>query len=1494
MALFDRYMRANKTFLLKWSAYFLIGCLAILLVVAWFAHQNFNVQTRNLITERQLALRTASGDFNRQLSEHVLMLKGIASNPILLHELTKALEDKTDASVAIKQVELTFLHLLYSKSQVLQLRWIDAKGMERVRVERQRTSNPYVVPYHQLQNKLDRYYVEEGFNLPPNGVYLSKFDLNIDNGEISRPLLPVLRIVLRLPLQNDHNLGLLIINLNGKPWLDSIRASTGEYASQLRLANENLEWLLHPNPQLEWGFMLGFDERLDKEVPGVAKSLRSELYEGHQVYNDGLWSWSWITANNLLNERLHFHERWVLMLDGSTQEYGMLYRESWINAIIAGGLISLLYGVALYLLMRAAYMRKMKAELRKRILTENEQMKVVAHVREQQETYWRSMINSMPQLVWSSTEDGSCDYVSEQWCTYIGASEDALLGYGWLEDIHPDDKRHFQKHWSQALAQKEPLDINCRLRGKDNEYRWFKIRTAPVHDFEGKSLKWFATNTDIEDLVLTEKQLTEQTQLYKSLLESSPVPHLEIDCTNAAEWLDSTSPEYFDQLPFQEAEATLNQIKVRHVNQAALDVLGESKPTTFQEKSLKAYLSKDRETIQLLCKSVMCVWHGQKVYDWPIEIDIGDGKVTKALLSLTLTNPLQPKGSYFITLIDITETLDMKEEIEAHRDQLERQVHERTRELEQSSRFLETLTHGLPQPIIYWSKAGEAEFGNRAFCDWFQLNPADIDGQSVKQLMGENADGMTASLEAAISGRVIQIEQELSLPNDEKKYTVINLLPNCSDGQILGVIMVISDVSPIKLSQIETENLNEALKKRTLEAESASSAKSNFVANMSHEIRTPMNGIIGLIAALNDTDLTAKQTDMVQKVKRSANNLLGILNDILDFSKLESGQFNIENTPFNIYQLIEDTADLFAAPAYEKGLMLIVDVDLDIPQECIGDGLRVSQILNNLLGNAIKFTEKGLIRIQFKLLSMNLEQLQLMISVEDTGIGISSDSLENVFSMFTQADESTTRRFGGTGLGLSICKHLTQLMGGDMGVKSSLGVGSLFWSTIWIQKESTQEMKEPLKAPLNNEVAMLCSPYKEESEQIRLYMESMGYTLMITDNPKIAHEEIKQLAHQKQSVNLMLIDEHFDEALQPNWLISSISLLEKEQLAKPDIFHLVSPNSLTSGQNHQIAKPITPIRLYAHLNSERTDASHEKSEVEASIEERAHQLKGIKALLVEDNEVNQEVALALLGKMGIYVELASNGEEAISKFHNHEYHVVLMDLQMPKLDGFQATNQIRKMEKGKDIPIVAMTAAAFAEDKAKVIAAGMNAHIAKPINIEDLLKTLLEQVKSDDHLDNGKKIRSNINQANTEKRLDTEKSRLLEPLEGFNVQEAYERLSGDSEVLLQLFELFIDKGTQWQSDVIQAFSESKANDLKRLVHTLKGMASSVGATDLESTAQHLESLLEETSNLQSCGSRIEECIEVYMAAINTIETRLEDMHLSRKNKARNDESGSAA
>ncbi|MBV5317322.1 MAG: PAS domain S-box protein [Desulfobulbaceae bacterium] len=734
-------------------------------------------------------------------------------------------------------------------------------------------------------------------------------------------------------------------------------------------------------------------------------------------------------------------------------------------------------------------------------------------------------------------------------------------------------------------------------------------------------------------------------------------------------------------------------------------------------------------------------------------------------------------------------------------------------------------------------------------------------------------DRAEASIKLVLNDKKIT-NYELTVRTRDGKETVVSLNATTfydRDRKLQGVFAAARDVT-------ERNMLDQVLEERTAElenaktvAEEANLAKSDFLSNMSHEIRTPMNAIIGMSHLALKTKLTPRQRDYVKKIMGSSRHLLNIINDILDFSKIEVGKLTIEHTEFELEKVLDNVANLIAEKSAAKGLELVFDVDRNVPSNLIGDPLRLGQILINYSNNAITFTEHGEIDILIRLKEQTDKEVTIYCAVRDTGIGLSEEQIERLFQRFSQADTTTTREFGGTGLGLAISKKLAELMHGEVGVTSEPGKGSTFWFTARLGKGLGQPRPLALSADLQGKRVLVVDDNDNARQVLGELLATMSFKVDQAESGKAAIGAVKLAEMEGNPYEIVFLDWQMPgmDGNQTAKLLKARPYRPQPHMMMVTAFgrEEVIKNAEQAGIEEVLIKPINPsvlfdsvIRILGSCDDDQRTAPDAPTETF----EQLATITGSRILLVEDNKLNQEVATELLRDAGFVVDLAKNGRIALDRIGIVEYALVLMDMQMPVMDGLTATREIRTDERFHTLPIVAMTANAMQGDRERCIAAGMNDHVAKPIEPENLWKALLRWIKP---LHSPTVIAPVQPQAGPEITLPTE-------IEGLDMAIGLNRVLGKKRLYLSMLRNFIKGQRAVVAEILNTLEDDSWDIPERLAHTLKGVCGSIGAAGLQQLAATLETSIRERRPRQEIDARLDELNGPLTALIAQLEQQL--------------------
>jgi signal transduction histidine kinase/CheY-like chemotaxis protein len=627
------------------------------------------------------------------------------------------------------------------------------------------------------------------------------------------------------------------------------------------------------------------------------------------------------------------------------------------------------------------------------------------------------------------------------------------------------------------------------------------------------------------------------------------------------------------------------------------------------------------------------------------------------------------------------------------------------------------------------------------------------------------------------------------------------------------------------------------------EAVTATKAKSDFLANMSHEIRTPMNAVLGMTHLALKTELTAKQRDYLTKTKVAAQALLGIINDILDFSKIEAGKLDLENTEFRLDHVLEDLSSVVSQKAHDKNLEFLIASSKTLPPNLVGDPLRLGQILINLVNNAVKFTERGEVLVTAALEEQLADRVKVRFSVRDSGIGMTPEQSAKLFQAFSQADTSTTRKYGGTGLGLSISKRLVEMMEGTIWAESEPGAGSTFHFTAWFGIGSEDRRKRFIP-----DLAGIRALVVDDNAQAReVLTETLRVFALRADSVSSGEDAVREIAaaDSLDPYRLVLMD----------WHMPGMDGLQASRIIKRNdrLHHIPKIVMVTSfgqgdvrtqaeeiGVDSYLLKPVNQSLLYDTLVDLFGFAGREDHRSrEKKDESTVHDATGIRVLVVEDNEINQQVATELLESAGAIVTVANHGGEAVKILTDGDqdpvFDVVFMDLQMPEMDGFTASKLLRSDPRLQKIPIIAMTAHALVEERERCLDAGMNDHVSKPIDPDNLFSTLMRWAKPLPwQVVESQASLIPINAADEV---------VLPEIAGINLANGLKRVAGNRRLYRDLLGQFAAKQGDAGAQISAALESGDIKLAERIAHTVKGVAGNIGITEVQSAAQKLEKAL---------------------------------------------------
>lgn len=996
------------------------------------------------------------------------------------------------------------------------------------------------------------------------------------------------------------------------------------------------------------------------------------------------------------------------------------------------------------------------------------------------EERFRSLFNNSSAGMAIIGLDGVPTMVNPAFQKMLGYTEAEMKAMHFNDFTHPEDVEDSLRQYSSIINDgQEYCRLHKRYIHKDGHVVWGSLGASAIRDGEGRLLHIVATVEDISELKQKEQALMEADTKHSTFFNLAPDGIVIVepetsrisDCNDQAAAQLGYTREEFIGLTIQDFEA-----------------VEDPEDTERHVKNIMEHGRDDFETLQRR----------------------KNGEIRNVFVTVQLIF-LQGQPVLYCIFRDVTDLRSLSE-------RLEMAARAGSIGVWDWDLVTDRTTWGTTMYPLF----GVDEGGNAHPPEWMEF----IHPDDKAQVQGRLFDALEGRREFDTECRIVTASGHL-------RY-----LKSCASvvrnlrGDAIRMVGASWDITDMELAQ-------QAADEARFAAEEANQAKSDFLANMSHEIRTPMSAIIGLTQLLQSTPLNDTQQDYLDKVQVSSRSLLNILNDILDYSKIEAGRMEIERAPFELEEVLSQIASLFSASLEQKGIDLIFHVSNDVPQSLVGDALRISQVLINLVSNSLKFTEHGQVVLQVQSRQVYGDEAVLLFSVRDTGQGIEEQEQARLFEAFSQGDTSTTRRYGGTGLGLAISQRLVEMMGGKMEVESQPGVGSTFSFSCPLGVAHQQEAYNYF---VDMELSALIVEHNDEARQS--LCELIGgwhFKVNLADGSEQAIERLLEMDIHNRGVDLLVLDSKLPGQ-------NGLDLLERIELMvqqgviqhKPRTVILVGTH-FDEGykvlENEQRAvllnKPVTPSTLYDVVVNLHKGRQSGLVTAQSDFEALAQPIRGSRILLVEDNIINQQVASELLSQVGMEVMVANNGEEAMSLLEIQDFDIILMDLQMPEMDGFEATRRIRG--KNVDIPILAMTAAAMKQDRERCLEVGMSDHIAKPIEPVAMIKALRRWLPQT-HV----QAETEFTATNT---VQNSPVQALPAIKGVNSAKGIANLRGREELFQSLLLQFHEE-YQGIVEELGALADSGDNEaLASKIHTLKGVSGAIAAESIMASCTQLEEQL---------------------------------------------------
>jgi PAS domain S-box-containing protein len=1027
-------------------------------------------------------------------------------------------------------------------------------------------------------------------------------------------------------------------------------------------------------------------------------------------------------------------------------------------------------------------------------------------------------VTQSPVSVVITDKNGNIEYVNPRFSEVTGYGADEVIGHNPRILKTGDLPDSFYKNLWDTILRGETWRGEMVNRKKNGEEFWETVSISPIKSAAGAITHFVAVKEDITEQKQIQEVLHESEARFRGYFENSQVAMAVISPEKG--WIEVNDPLQ-EMLGYRrEALHQMDWDQLTHPDDLEADLKNFH---LMQAGEIDNY-TQDKRFIRK------------------------DGEIVYTTLSVScVRNENGTIHNMLVSVLDITD-----------RKQAEQVLQERAAQLR-------TIFQNSPVGILHFGKDGTVLDCNDRH--------AELMGSTREKIMGMNllAEVKNAELQKAISGALAGkqtvFEGLYTSVSGGRTVAVRSIFNPTEPGtSTTAVINTTEDITERKKMEDELQariseldqaqsamlNMMEDLDEEKARAEAATRAKSDFLANMSHEIRTPMNAVIGMAHLALKTELTPKQRDYLDKIQSSANSLLGIINDILDFSKIEAGKLDMEAVEFDLSKTLDNVANVITVKAQEKeNLEVLFYLDSEVPSFLVGDPLRLNQILVNLGNNAVKFTRQGEIVLTTKILKTSGDRVTLQFSVRDTGIGLTAEQQGKLFQAFSQADTSTTRKFGGTGLGLTISKRLVNMMGGEIWAESEPEQGTTFYFTadFGLGKETVKKRFMP--APDIKGLKVLVVDDNATSRQIfHDILESFSFEVFLAASGEEALEEVTR-ADPERPFELVIMD----------WKMPGMDGIEASRRIKshPGLSKIPAIILATAygreglmrqadeiGLEGFLLKPVSPSMLFDAIMQGLGIEVQAPSRVGRGTENESEALNaivGARVLLAEDNEINQQVAKEILEGAGLVVTIANDGQEAIDRLQSAQFEAVLMDIQMPVMDGYAAARAIRNSKSGiRNIPIIAMTAHAMAGDADKSRQAGMNGHVTKPIDPTELFSALQKWIKPSAKRAQVRQPEMVAEGPDSDK-AGPKAATLPESLPGFNLAAGLKRLRGNQRLYRKLL---LDFGVNYGGVCDEIRKALKAEDFKlahSLIHNIKGLSGNLDATDLQLAAVELERLV---------------------------------------------------
>jgi PAS domain S-box-containing protein len=1020
-----------------------------------------------------------------------------------------------------------------------------------------------------------------------------------------------------------------------------------------------------------------------------------------------------------------------------------------------------------------------------------ERKKAEQALRESEERF-RVMADGCPTPIWVTDAEGGIQFTNRAFREFCGVAHEQAEGRKWELLIHPDELAEFAGETDRAVRTHTTFKAEARVRRADGEWRWLIAQTEPRSSPSGEFLGHVGLSIDISDRKQAEQALLESENRFRIMADGCPAPMWITDTEGEIQFINRAFTEFCGN-DFERVEGSKWKLLI-HSDDASAFVdectraLEEHRSFTAETRVLRS----DGE------------WRWLVAYVAP---------------------RFSPDGEFVGHVglgADVTDRKQAEQALQTSE--------EKFRELAENIREVFWMMNAAGTEILYVSPAYEQIWGRT--CESLYAKPMDW----VEAIRVEDRAKAHEVFLRQLEGERIDSEYRISTPDGHERWIRDRAFPiRDQAGQLTRIAGMAEDIT-------ERKDYEEELVRARAQAEEANRSKSEFLANMSHEIRTPMNGILGMTGLLLDSNLDADQRHYAKAVDSSAKSLLTVIDDILDFSKVEAGKLEIEIVGFNLLTLMSDFAEIMAEHVGDKPLEFVCAVAPDVGANLQGDPGRLRQVLLNLVGNAIKFTHQGEVVVRVERVSETESDECLRFTVRDTGIGIPLGKQQMLFTSFTQVDASTTRKFGGTGLGLAISRKLVELMGGEIGLESNEGVGSTFWFTIRFRRQHANAQQNAPEVPVKAARILVVDDNATNREVLMAQMQSWGAAAVAVESGPTALACLRDAAATGAPFQVAVLDMRMPgmdgaalgRAIQEDDDLKAIPLVMMTSLGQRGDARRFKEIGFAA----YLTKPVRQSDLFDCMVALLTGDPHTETHPLITRHSlRAARRSNARILLVEDNFTNKEVACGMLQRMGWRADVAQDGNEALRLLEQTPYDLVLMDVQMPGMDGYEATRRIREPHSqvlNHEIPIIATTAHAMAGDAAKCLAAGMSDYVSKPIDPQILEKMVQKWLTRKGH--------ETPEASPFESPLKEDAPLPEKPASAlvFNREAFLERMMGDEEFAHQVVTEFVKELPEMTKTLANQAAQGNLESISKQAHKIKGSAANIAGETLRNAALKVE------------------------------------------------------